>query len=126
MAESLNRTTLIAIVVAVLSAGWAVYATRHPAGGSAGMGPPGMGGPGAGGPGRGGPGGASMANRGGGAPGARGPGGGPGGGMPVPIVSQSVREQAISRELKALGTADRKSTRLNSSHEIPTRMPSSA
>ena len=105
MAESLNRTTLIAIVVAVLSAGWAVYATRHPAGGSAGMGSPGMGGPGAGGPGRGGPGGASMANRGGGAPGARGPGGGPGGGMPVPIVSQSVREQAISRELKALGTA---------------------
>jgi len=105
MAESLNRTTLIAIVVAVLCAGWAVYATRHPAGGSAGMGPPGMGGPGAGGPGRGGPGGASMANRGGGAPGARGPGGGPGGGMPVPIVSQSVREQAISRELKALGTA---------------------
>lgn len=46
-----------------------------------------------------------MANRGGGAPGARGPAAGPGGGMPVPIVSQSVREQAISRELKALGTA---------------------
>ena len=28
--------------------------------------------------------------------------------------------------LKAAGTGDRKSTRLNSSHEIPSRMPSSA
>ncbi|NDE00899.1 MAG: efflux RND transporter periplasmic adaptor subunit [Gammaproteobacteria bacterium] len=104
MSATPNRTTLIAIVVAVLCAGWAIYATRHPAGGSSGMGPPGMGGAGMGGPGAGGSG-AGMAGRGGTAPGARGPGGAPGGGMPVPVVSQSVREQPISRELKALGTA---------------------
>jgi multidrug efflux pump subunit AcrA (membrane-fusion protein) len=35
--------------IALLCAGWAVYATRHPAGGSGGMGPPGMEGPGMGG-----------------------------------------------------------------------------
>ncbi|MBU3672289.1 MAG: efflux RND transporter periplasmic adaptor subunit [Sinobacteraceae bacterium] len=94
MTAAPNRTTLIAIAVAVLCAGWAIYATRHPAGGSSGMGPPAMGGPGSG-----------MAGRGGMPPGGRSPGGAPGGGMPVPVVSQSVSEQPISRELKALGTA---------------------
>jgi membrane fusion protein (multidrug efflux system) len=104
MSNSPNRITLVAVAIAVVCAGWAVYATRHAGGNGAGPGafagrPPGAPGVpgGAGGPG--GPGGP-----GGGA--GRGPGGGPpGGGMPVPIVSQPAHREPISRELKALGTA---------------------
>lgn len=104
MSSAPNRITIISVAIAVVCAGWAVYATRHagssaaPPGGFSGR-PPGAGGPG----GPGGPGGGPSGP--GGGPG-RGPGGGPpGGGMPVPIVSQPVHEEPISRELKALGTA---------------------
>ena len=90
-----SRITLIAIVVAVLCAGWAVYATRH-AGrdAAAGMVPPGRGAGAAGG----------AAAGAGGRP-TGGPGGAPGGGLPVPVVSQAAAEQAVARELKAIGTA---------------------
>ena len=125
MAESRNLVTPIAIVVAVLCAGWAIYATKHagaPTGG--GFGPPGMGGGGPGGP----PGmaaggsrpvaampagagrgpaeaGARVPAAGGGRPGGPGGPGGMGGGMPTPVVSVAVREQPLARELRALGTA---------------------
>ena len=39
------------------------------------------------------------------------------------VTDQSVCKESV---LAALETGDRKSTRLNSSHEIPSRMPSSA
>ena len=48
----------------------------------------------------------------------------------VTLAEHSVRmdriEQRLDRIENRLGLIDRKSTRLNSSHEIPSRMPSSA
>ena len=41
-------------------------------------------------------------------------------------VQLNCSESTIRRDLSALDAEDRKSTRLNSSHEIPSRMPSSA
>ena len=109
MAGSRNNVTTVSIVIAVLCAGWAIYATKHADGGGAGAGGPGMGGPAmgpamggaaAGGPGPGRPGAGS------GPAGAGRPGGPPGmGGMPVPVVSAIVRKQDLVRELRALGTA---------------------
>jgi len=118
MAESRNIVTTVAVVVAVVCAGWAIYATKHADSPSAGgFGPPGMGGPpgvaqggaGARAPGGGaaaGPAGPGRPGAGGAGPG-RGPGGPPGmgGGMPTPVVSVEVREQQLARELTALGTS---------------------
>lgn len=112
--------TTVAVVVAVVCAGWAIYATKHAGSPSAGgFGPPGMGGPpgmaqgGAGARAPGGGGAAAAGPAGPGRPGAggagpgRGPGGPPGmgGGMPTPVVSVEVREQQLARELTALGTS---------------------
>lgn len=90
MAEPRNVVTAVSIVVAVLCAGWAIYATRHADTGGA---PPatamaqraGTGGPGSSGPGR--------------------PGGGAGAGAPVTVVTAPARMEQVTRELKALGTA---------------------
>ncbi len=115
MAETRNIVTTVSVVIAVVCAGWAVYATKHadqaPQGA---FGPPGMGGgpPGTANPGRPGAarpaGGAGVGGSAAGNPraaGSRVGGGPPGGGMPTPVVSAPVREQALARELKALGTA---------------------
>lgn len=108
MSSSRNPLVVGSLVVAVLSVGWAIYATRHAGESAAGMGPPGGMGP----PSGMGPPGANAGGRGTGArPGARpggaqGPGAGPGGGgMPVPVVSRAVSLQPLARELRALGTA---------------------
>ena len=45
-------------------------------------------------------------------------------GKPGPIVEQTAESYAATFDTNVLG--NRKSTRLNSSHEIPSRMPSSA
>jgi membrane fusion protein (multidrug efflux system) len=119
MAQANSTVTVVSVVVAVLSAGWAIYATKHadrPAGamGAPGMaGPPGAGRPpGAGaGPGR--PGGPAGRPAGGNAGGM---GGGFGGGPPVSIVSAPARAAPLSRELRALGTA-----RANESIEVTTK-----
>lgn len=99
MPNARNTVTLVSVLVALVSAGWAVYATRHAGSG----GSPAMGGP----PGMGGPASAAASGRGGapGMGGRPGMGGPPGGAMPVPVVSQLVREQSLARELRALGTA---------------------
>lgn len=99
MPNARNTVTLVSVLVALVSAGWAVYATRHAGSG----GSPAMGGP----PGMGGPASAGASGRGGapGMGGRPGMGGPPGGAMPVPVVSQLVREQSLARELRALGTA---------------------
>jgi membrane fusion protein (multidrug efflux system) len=102
MSSARNPIVIVSVVVALFSVGWAIYATRHAGGPAAGMpaGRPGGAPGGVGGP----P---------GGAPGGP-PGGGPrGGGMPVAVVSRPVELQAVSRELRALGTA-----RANESVEI--------
>ena len=77
MAETRNVVTTLSVVVAVICAGWAIYANKH-AGKAAGFAPPGMGAPAA----------------------ARGEGG-----PPVAVVTQSVRSQMLSSDLRALGTA---------------------
>ena len=46
--------------------------------------------------------------------------------IPVLTPSTLATAVAVSRILFEAGLRDRKSTRLNSSHEIPSRMPSSA
>lgn len=89
MADTRQTVTIVSIIIAVLASGWAIYATRHAGAGAAAMGGPPMSGP-------------PM--------GRSGPPGGPPGGprgaaMPVPVVSQLVREESLARELKALGTA---------------------
>jgi len=122
MAETRNIVTTVSVVIAVVCAGWAVYATKHadrtPQGafGPAGMGPAGMGPggppPGVGAAGRPGAAGASAS-------GQRSAAGGravAGGGVPTPVVSAAVREQPLARELKALGTA-----RANESVEITSK-----
>jgi len=104
MAESRNTVTLVAIAVAVVCAGWAIYATKRAgpsAGGMGGPGMAGMAGPPAGGRPAAAPG-SRPAGGTGGPPGA--PGGGFGGGAPVPIVSAPARAVPLSRELRALGT----------------------
>jgi membrane fusion protein (multidrug efflux system) len=125
MSQSRSLVAPIAVAVAIVCAGWAIYATKHagsaPAGG---FGPPGMGGPPAmGGPP--GPGGRAATAGGAGRPAAAGrpgrPGGppgagGPGSGMPTPVVSIAVREQPLASELQALGTA-----RANESVEISSK-----
>jgi membrane fusion protein (multidrug efflux system) len=101
-----NKLTLASVAIAVVCAGWAVYATKHADKPTGGFGPPGaMGGPPAappGGPSR--------------SPGARpgtGPSGAMGAGIPVPVKSVVVEERELARELRALG-----SVRANESVEI--------
>lgn len=98
MSSTRNPLVVGSLAVAVLSVGWAIYATRHagesPTGG---MGPPSA--PGA-------ARGAGSARPSGGVPSGGMPSGGmSGGGMPVPVVSRTVEMQPLARELKALGTA---------------------
>lgn len=98
MSSTRNPLVVGSLAVAVLSVGWAIYATRH-AGDSptGGMGPPST--PGA-------ARGAGSARPSGGVPSGGMPSGGmSGGGMPVPVVSRTVEMQPLARELKALGTA---------------------
>ena len=96
MAETRSVVTTVSVVVAVICAGWAIYANKH-AGKAAGFGPPGMGAPSAADSGgkRG-----SPTPRGASAAAARGEGG-----PPVAVVTQSVRSQMLSSDLRALGTA---------------------
>lgn len=96
MSSARNPIVILSVLVALLSAGWAIYATRHASGPGAAMpaGRPGGGAPG-------------------GPPGASTAGGPRGGGMPVSVVSRPAELQAVSRELRALGTA-----RANESVEI--------
>lgn len=105
MAE-VNKLTLASVAVAVVCAGWAVYATKHADKPSASFGPPGM--VGAAPPGR--PG-APAGPPGAGRPGAT--GGAMGGGVPVPVKSVVVEERDLARELRALG-----SVRANEAVEI--------
>ncbi len=112
MSETRNIVTTVSVVVAVVCAGWAVYATKHAGAPQAAFGPPGMGGGGS-------PGMAASTRPGAGRPAASGTdrmpadagsrggarGAAAGGGMPTPVVSTAVREQPLARELKALGTA---------------------
>lgn len=93
-----NRTTLIAIIVAVLAVGWAIYESKHDGGAAGGFGPPAMGG----GP----PPGASSgrpasapANR------AASGAGGFGGGMPTPVVTAAVQTEQLINQIAAVGTA---------------------
>lgn len=87
-----NFIVIASVAIALVSSGWAIYATRHAGATAAGpMGPA---------PGRPPSGMTGMPGAPGGARGAS-----PGGGMPVPVVSQRVELQAVTRELKALGTA---------------------
>ena len=114
MSESRSLVTPIAITVAILCAGWAIYATKH-AGSSptSGFGPPAAAGGRA--PAAGGPGGAPAAGgppataptgaAAGGAAAGGNRGGAPSAGMPTPVVSVEVHEQPLARELRALGTA---------------------
>ncbi len=98
-----NRVTAISIAIAVVCAGWAIYATKHAGQPKAGgFGPP----PGAMGakPATA-PSGASRPGKPSSAGAAGPPGmGGMGMGGPVPVASAVVGEEAVSRELKALGT----------------------
>ena len=123
MAETRSSITPVAIVIAILCAGWAIYATKHADKGgnfapSAAQVGPGQGlaapaaagsganvGPGAG------PGGSGNT----GTPaGAGRPGGG---GAQTPVVTAIVRSEAMVRELRALGTA-----RANEAVEITSRL----
>jgi membrane fusion protein (multidrug efflux system) len=110
MAE-VNKLTLASVAVAVVCAGWAVYATKHADKPSASFGPPGMGA--AAPPGR--PG-APAGPPGAGRPGAM--AGGLGGGVPVPVKSVVVEERELARELRALG-----SVRANEAVEITAKAP---
>ncbi len=100
-----NRITTLSLAVAVLCAGWAIYATKHANKPSGGFGPPGAGGPPAAMSG-GGPGATAAAARGGssGRPGAA---SGQGGGFsaPTPVVTVAVRSAVLTRALSAVGTA---------------------
>ena len=101
MSSARNPIVIVSLLLAVLSSGWAIYATRHAGSPAGGMGAPG---------------GASSA---GGAartagqarPGSPGMSGGPAGGgppgasMPISVVSREVSLQPVARELRALGTA---------------------
>jgi membrane fusion protein (multidrug efflux system) len=99
MAEPRNIVTTVSVVVALLACGWAIYATKRadkpsfaPMGGAPGatMNRPGGAAPG----------GAVAATRG------AGPGGGPpGGGMPVSVVTAEARDELVTREVQAIGTA---------------------
>jgi membrane fusion protein (multidrug efflux system) len=116
MSGSRNPVTAISVAVAVIAVGWAIYATRHADSPGSGFAGPGMGPPAgmAGAPGGGMRPGAAGAARPGSAPSGMGPGGrppgaGPGGpagfgGGPVPVVSAPAQVEAVSRELRALGT----------------------
>lgn len=100
-----NRITTLSLAVAVLCAGWAIYATKHANKPSGGFGPPGAGGPPAAmSSGR--PGATAAAARGGssGRPGAA---SGQGGGFnaPTPVVTVAVRSAVLTRALSAVGTA---------------------
>ena len=99
-----NRVTTLSLAVAVLCAGWAIYATKHADKPSAGFGPPG--GPPAAMTGGGRPGAADTAARGGNTtrPGAA---SGQGGGFnsPTPVVTAAVRSAVLTRALSAVGTA---------------------
>jgi membrane fusion protein (multidrug efflux system) len=109
-----NRTTTVAVIVAVLAVGWAIYETKHDNKAAGGFGPPAMGGgppaganagrPGAGSP---------AANRGASGAGGRSGSGsavaggvsGPGGGMPTPVVTAAVRAEELTNQISAVGTA---------------------
>ncbi|MFM8479872.1 MAG: hypothetical protein ACKOCF_01575, partial [Gammaproteobacteria bacterium] len=116
MSAARNPIVIVSLLVALLSSGWAIYATRRagsPGGG--GMGPPSsaQGPSGAQGPGgvqgSGGVQGQGAASRGASGPGRPGAtgmrGGPPAAGMPISVVSREVSLQPIARELRALGTA---------------------
>lgn len=98
-----NRITTLSLAVAVLCAGWAIYATKHADKPSSGFGPPG-GPPAAMTGGR--PGAAGTTARGGntGRPGAA---SGQVGGFnaPTPVVTAAVRSALLTRALSAVGTA---------------------
>jgi len=97
MSPARNPIVVVSLLVALLSSGWTIYATRHAGTAGAGIGGPG-GAPGQGAALRG----ASGPER----PEASGLRGGvPGAGMPIAVVSREVSLQPIARELRALGTA---------------------
>lgn len=100
-----NRITTLSLAVAVLCAGWAIYATKHANKPSGGFGPPGAGGPPAAMSG-GRPGATAAAAR-GGSPGRPGAASGQGGGFnaPTPVVTIAVRSAVLTRALSAVGTA---------------------
>ena len=108
MAESRSLATPISVAIAVICAGWAIYATKHAdKQAAAGPGASAMQG-GAGAPRAAAAGGATASGQASGGAGGPGAGrGGPGGagGPPTPIVSAVVRMESVSRELRALGTA---------------------
>ncbi|NBP09229.1 MAG: hypothetical protein EBU76_12335, partial [Gammaproteobacteria bacterium] len=79
MSSARNPIVIVSLLLAVLSSGWAIHATRQAGSPAAGMGAPG---------------GASSAG-----------GGPPGAGRPIAVVSREVSLQAVARELRALGTA---------------------
>lgn len=103
MAESRSLVTTISIAVAIVSAGWAIYATKHadksagaaaaapPAGGSANR---------------------AAAGTAGGKPGAA-----QSGAQPTPVLSAAARSESLARELRALGTA-----RANEAVEITSKL----
>ncbi|NCW56093.1 MAG: efflux RND transporter periplasmic adaptor subunit [Gammaproteobacteria bacterium] len=101
MSSARNPIVIVSLLLAVLSSGWAIYATRHAGSPAGGMGAPG-GASSAGGAART----AGQARP--GSPGmSGGPAGGgpPGAGRPIAVVSREVSLQAVARELRALGTA---------------------
>jgi membrane fusion protein (multidrug efflux system) len=98
MAESRSLVTTVSIAVAVICAGWAVYATKHVdrSGAFSSAGSPAAAsqqGPGAG------------TSRAGGA------------GAPTPVVTAGAKTEALSRELRALGTA-----RANEAVEVTSKL----
>jgi membrane fusion protein (multidrug efflux system) len=99
-----KRITTISLAVAVLCAGWAIYATKHANKPSGGFGPPGGGSPAAVTGGR--PDAAGAAARGGNT-GRAGAAPGQGGGFngPTPVVTAAVRATVLTRALSAVGTA---------------------
>ena len=100
-----SRITTFSLAVAILCAGWAIYATKHANKPSGGIGPPGASGPPSGmTSGR--PGAAGATARGGDAA-RRGAPQGQGGGFnaSTPVVSAPVRAALLTRALSAVGTA---------------------
>jgi membrane fusion protein (multidrug efflux system) len=82
-----NRITTLSLAVAVLCAGWAIYATKHANKPSSGFGPAAAGGPPA-----------ALTGR---------PAGNSGGGVnsPTPVVTAAVRSAVLTPALSAVGTA---------------------
>lgn len=97
MAEPRNIVTTASVVIAIVCAGWAIYATRHAA--SPDTAPPGTARPPSAMPSARPPGGPPMGG------GAAGPPGRGSAAPPVAVVSAPVRRERIAQELTALGTA---------------------